>query len=78
MYGKVYHHLDAVDRNGTIKKKFEKCFGNINTIAIMNEVETFGRLALKIGVSLIEIGPDVGTRINLELQLLLRLHDLRS
>ena len=44
----------------------------------MNEVDTFGRLVLKIGVCLIDIGTDVGTRISLELQRLLRLHNLRS
>ena len=54
-----------------------KGFGHINTIPIMDEVDTFDRIVLPIGVSLIDIGPDAGNKISLELQLLFRLHNLR-
>ena len=40
---------------------FAKGFGYMNTIAVMNEVDTFDRILLPIRVSLIEIGPDVYT-----------------
>ena len=40
---------------------FAKCFGHINPIAVMDKVDTFDQIVLTIGVSLIEIGPDVGT-----------------
>ena len=44
----------------------------------MDKVDTFDRLVIKIGVRLIKISPDVGTRLSLEFQLLFRLQDLRS
>ena len=38
-----------------------KGFGYINPIAEMDKVDTFDRIVLPIGVSLIQIGPDFGT-----------------
>ena len=55
-----------------------KGLGHINTITIMDEVDTLDRIVLPIGVSLIEISPDVGTRLRLEFQLLFHFNDLRS
>ena len=54
-----------------------KVFGHINTIPLVDEVDNFDRLQLKIGVRLIEIGPYVGTRLIFGFQLLFRLHNLR-
>ena len=65
---------------GTIpfKDTFAKGFGHVNSIVIMDEIDTFDQLVLPIGVSLIEIVPDVVTRLSLDLQILFRLHDRRS
>ena len=43
----------------------------------MDKVDTFDCLVLPIGVSLIEIGPDVVTRLRLEFQLLFLIHGTR-
>ena len=55
-----------------------KGLGHINPIAVIDKVDTFDQLVLPIGVSLIEIGPDSGTRLRLEFQILFRLHYMRS
>ena len=57
---------------------FEKSFGHINAIVLMDKVDNFERIVLKIGVSLLEIGPYVGTQLRLEFHILFRIHDLRS
>ena len=40
---------------------FAKGFGHINPIALLDKADTFDWLVLPIGVSIIDIGPDVGT-----------------
>ena len=52
------------------KNTFMKGFGNINPIAIMEEVDTLDWIVLPIGVSIIEIGPNAGAQISLEFQLM--------
>ena len=42
----------------------------------MNNNNTFNLLVLPIGVSLIDIGPVVDNQLSLELQIMLRLHDM--
>ena len=42
----------------------------------MDKVDTFNQLVLTIGVSLIDIGPNVGTQLSLEFKLLFRLHNM--
>ena len=54
-----------------------KDFGHINPTAIMDEVDTFDWPVLTIGDIIIEIGPDVDNQPSFELQLMLRLHNLR-
>ena len=44
---------------------FAEGLGNINHITVMDKVDTFDLLVLKIGFSLIEISPDVGTQLSL-------------
>ena len=61
MSGQVYHHLYVGDINDTILKHNCKGIGHVNTIVILDKVNNFGRIVLPIGVSLIDIGPDVGT-----------------
>ena len=45
-------------------------FGHANTIVIMYKDDDFDRILLQIGVILIDIGPNFGTRLSLEFQLL--------
>ena len=61
----------------TFQNTFSKGFGHINLIAITDEVDTFNWLVLTIGVSLIEIGTDVGTQLILELHIMFHLHNMR-
>ena len=77
MSGQVYHHLDVGDRNDNILEHFCEEFGHINPIAVMYKVDTFERLVLPIGVSLIDIGPDAGTLLILEFHILFRLQNHR-
>ena len=63
MSGKVYHHLDVGNINDTILEYIYEGFGHINNIAIIDKADTFYRIVLPIRVSLIDIGPDVGTRL---------------
>ena len=44
----------------------------------MEEVDTFDRIVIPIGIRFIDIGPDVGTQLSLEFQILFRLQDMRS
>ena len=44
----------------------------------MDKVDTFNWIVPPIVFSLLEIGPDVGTQLSLELQILFRRHDMRS
>ena len=78
MAGQVYHHLDVIDRNDAILKHFVKGFEHVNTITIMDEVDNFDRILLPIEVSIIDIDPDVGTKLSLEFQILFHLHKMRS
>ena len=60
------------------QKTFAKNFWHINPIAVMENFDTFDRIVLQIGVSLIDIGSDVGTRLSLDFQILLCLQNMRS
>ena len=44
----------------------------------MDKVDTFDRFVLPIGVSIIEIGPDVGILLILEFHIMFCLHNMRS
>ena len=57
---------------------FVKGFGHMHHIAIIEEVNTFDRILLPIGVSFIEIGPDFGNQISFEFKLLFCLQNLIS
>ena len=60
------------------KDTLTKSFGNVNHIAIMDEVGTFNRLVLPTGVILIDINANVGTRLSLEFQIIFCIHDMMS
>ena len=44
----------------------------------LSSVDTFDHILLPIWVRLIDIGPDVGTQLSLEFQIMFHLHDLIS